>query len=173
MTMTELPPARRFPAERRDDTRRLLEDAARLSLRPRRRRWLTRTGVIAVASALLTTGGVATAYVAFRPAEHTTDVRCYSKVVDEQGDDFPGTTVTTRGEGSAGRTADADPIQACTDIWRQGVIRRGSRTAEGPDGRTHRVPAMQACVLENGTAAVYPSGDPDTCRNLGLPRLKR
>src|SRR5690606_9211296 len=172
MTMAQLPPPRQFPESRRADTRALLEAAARESLRPRRRRWLTRTGVAALAGLLLTSGGVATAYVAFRPAEHTSTVRCYTKVDDDQGKGFPGTTVSTEGDGSRGRTADANPVEACGDLWRQGVLRPGADTASGPDGRTHRVPTLRACVLDDGTAAVYPSRAPDVCQRLGFPRLR-
>lgn len=173
MTMTQLPRPREFPESRRAGTRALLEAAAGKTLRPRRRRWLTRGTVVALAAALLTTGGVATAYVAYRSADQLTDIRCYTKVTAEQGDNFPGTTVTTRGEGSRGRTADADPIKACGDLWRQGVLRPGARTAAGPDERAHKVPRLRACVLDDGAAAVYPSENPDTCKELGLPRLKR
>lgn len=167
------PPTRPFPPERRDDTRRMLEDAARATLRRRRRRWLGRTTVAVAAAALLATGGVATAYVGYRAAHHTSDVRCYTKVVRDKGDDFPGTTVTTRGAGSDGRTAPADPVRACADLWRQGVLRPGADTAGAVDGGTHRVPPLQACVLDDGTAAVYPAADGRTCAGLGLPRLRR
>lgn len=172
MTMTQLPPPRQFPENRRADTRALLEAAAGQSLRPRRHRWLTRTSVIALAGALFASGGVATAYVAFRPAEHTDTVRCYTKVVDDQGDDFPGTTVSTEGMGSRGRTVDANPVKACADLWRQGVLRRDAETAAGPDGKRHGAPTLQACVLDDGTAAVYPTRDQDACQRLGFPRLK-
>lgn len=173
MSLIQPPPTRPFPPGRRDQTRRVLEDAARATLRRRRRRWLSRTTIAAGAAALLTTGGVATAYVGYRAAHETSDVRCYTKVVRDSGEDFPGTTVTTRGTGSNGRTAPADPVRACADLWRQGVLRPGARTAGDVDGGTHRVPPLQACVLDNGIAAVYPAADPRTCAGLGLPRLRR
>lgn len=173
MTLIQPPPARPFPPQRRDETRQLLEDAARATLRRRRRRWLSRTTIAVGAAALLTTGGVATAYVGYQNAHQTTDVRCYTKVVRDEGEGFPGTTVTTRGTGSNGRTAPADPVRACADLWRQGVLRPGARTAGDVDGRTHRVPPLQACVLDDGTAAVYPAADERTCAGLGLPRLRR
>lgn len=173
MTMTQLPPAREFPASRRAQTRELLEAAAQQSLRPRRRRWLTRTTVALTVAALFTGGGVATAYVALRPADQLTDIRCYTKVDPNQSEEFPGTTVTSRGVGSSGRTAAADPIEVCGDLWRQGVLELGAKTAGGPGSTRQRAPQLQACVLDEGTAAVYPSRDPDICKRLGLPRLKR
>ncbi|MQA05291.1 MAG: hypothetical protein GEV07_22060 [Streptosporangiales bacterium] len=173
MTMTQLPPPREFPADRRAQTRELLEAAAARTLQPRRGRWLSRTTVVVVAAALFTGGGVATAYVAFRQADQLTDIRCYTKVDADQSADFPGTTVTSRGVGSQGRTAAADPIKVCGDLWRQGVLESGADTAAEPGNARQRAPRLQACVLDEGTAAVYPSRDSGVCRQLGLPRLKR
>jgi hypothetical protein len=68
-----------------------------------------------------------------------------------------------------------DALGVCATLWRQGLLRTGPQGAAAGAGRakpdqggTHPVPPLVACVLPNGTAAIFP-GTRATCAALGLP----
>jgi hypothetical protein len=151
--------------------------------RPAGRR-AARYAAILVGASILTVGGTALGYVAFRPATVpvSVELRCYTVASLEGGDNFPGTSI---GMGSpAGRDGTTDPpsaVAACADLWRDGFLELGQRgintdgCVEGgpcppPDRPVHPVPPLVACTLDSGVAAVFP-GDADTCAELGLPQL--
>jgi len=61
-------------------------------------------------------------------------------------------------------------LSVCADFWRQGILHPGpdgARGAPNPAGN-YPVPALVACVLADGTAAVFP-GARGTCAALSLP----
>jgi hypothetical protein len=123
---------------------------------------------------VLLIGGTAAAYVAFKPATVPVadQTRCYTKASLAGGDtNFFGTTVA-QARSADGTRAAASAVEACSALWRQGLLRLGSKQVGGPDtsGTTHPTPPLAACTLDNGVAAVFP-GDEQTCARLGLPRL--
>ncbi len=160
-----------FPHDRREHLRAYLRDTVGTS---HQASWRRPVVVVSVAAAVLAGGGVATAVLLEAPATDKSMVRCYWMVSGETGRDFPGTTV-----GAAGRQGEQVSITeaeaTCESLWQQGVMTdlwhgAGSSGTEPPGG--HAVPALQACVLPSGVAAVFPSDDANVCDSLGLPRLQ-
>ncbi len=171
--LIDLPPERTMPHAHMLARQQRIEQYA---AGPTRRRWATRNAVryamiVAGASALLI-GGTAAAYVAFKPATVPVadETRCYTKASLEGDKDFFGTTVSQAWSADGTRSA-ASAVEACSAVWRQGLLQLGSKQVGGPDtGTDHPIPPLMACALDNGVAAVFP-GDEQTCARLGLPRL--
>jgi hypothetical protein len=95
------------------------------------------------------------------------EARCYTEASLTGGNDF--TTVAELAPGR-GRAQVDDAISVCSDLWRQGFLALGAtHIAQRPDTSVnHQVPQLTACVLSDGTAAVFP-GPPSTCEALSLP----
>ncbi|MGW0660187.1 hypothetical protein [Streptodolium elevatio] len=127
-----------------------------------------------------TSTGVAVALVYPQPERATVIDRadCYSDT-DLTADPFHG------GSAQLGRLAGktdsaAAATELCADMWGLGLLRPGAPAvvvdANDPNlsaseqKRVHPVPGLVACVRD-GAAAVFPSDDPDFCRNAGLPPL--
>jgi len=153
-----------LPARRREAARRQLEDLVRRSPRPRRRvrPGLAAAGAVAV---VLSTGAAAVAVVAYRPVTNRTQARCYT-VASLPSADF--TTVLAPGRpGSSGQVRQA--VAVCSALFRQGYLRLGrpgmSRDPARRPGR--RVPALVACTMPDGEAAILPGG-PGACVRAGL-----
>jgi hypothetical protein len=171
--LIDLPPERSMPHTHMLARQQRIEQYAAGHMR---RRWASRNAaryamVIGGASALLI-GGTAAAYVAFKPATVPVadEARCYTKASLEGGKDFFGTTVSQAWSADGTRNA-ASAVEACSAVWRQGLLQLGSKQVGGPDtGTDHPIPPLVACTLDNGVAAVFP-GDEQTCARLGLPRL--
>lgn len=168
MTLFSPPPSRPLPAEHRDSMRRQLETI--VTEWPGRRRSRKRALVGAgVAVALCSAGGAA--YVQqSQPVTNHGLARCYSVASLAGGDQFHGTTIAAAGR--PGSTAQVDQaVSVCAALWRQGLLVPGAARAGNPPGGTaaHRVPPLVACVMPDGTAAVFP-GNSHTCPSLGLPQ---
>jgi hypothetical protein len=64
----------------------------------------------------------------------------------------------------------AAAIDQCAGLWKVGLLQPTGLDQNFDNVPDHPVPALAACVLDDGTAAVLP-GDDQTCRRLNLPRL--
>ncbi|HEX5198885.1 hypothetical protein ACFQS1_24595 [Paractinoplanes rhizophilus] len=173
--LAELPPERKMPAAHAQLRREALERHAAASLAPRSRRVTYRLVVVAAGASVLMFGGAAAAYVALKPATVPVadQTRCYTRASLKGGDhDFYGTTVGQAVPAAGQRKAEA-AVEICAALWRQGLLTAGSKEVGLPAGKSadHPVPALVACTLDNGVAAVLP-GDERTCARLGLPRLQ-
>lgn len=118
------------------------------------------------------------AYVAFAPATDQVIVRCFTLPDPGDGDDFYGTDLMLGRETRpgdvpvTGPVPITDPVTACADPWRQGLLSYGVKTpvAEELSPTALPVPQLTACVLESGIAGVFPA-DRGICARLGLPSL--
>lgn len=110
---------------------------------PRRRHLRLVTGVIIAAS--LGGAAVAAATILSRSPDEPESVSCWSESV-----------APPEAQVGLGWDGIDDPISICSDEWRGGRL--------GADGPPQ---PLQACVNEDGVAAVVP-GDETTCEHLGL-----
>jgi hypothetical protein len=178
--LKNVPELRPLPRSRRDADEALLRSTVRSTpaARPRRR-------LLAVASVgagtVLVVGGVAAAgsLLSARSADVHDSARCYSAVSSDFGDGFPGTTVALAATpGHPAADVPSQVLDLCSSVWAAGLLgpdggqvsaakdqKSGTLPTDGP------VPALAACVLPSGEAAVFP-GPPDTCASLGLAPLK-
>jgi len=93
--------------------------------------------------------------------------RCYTTAAYSSGDDFPGTTIGVP-DSASGPGAVADALDACSALWRAGILQPGSRTAiVSPSQAQYPVPSLVECLLPDGRGAVFP-GDTGLCAQLGL-----
>lgn len=170
MTRYDPPPVRPLSPGRRDAMRQQLERliAAGAARRQGRKPVLIATGAAAL---VLGTSAGAIVYVQqSRPVTNKSEARCYTEASLAGGDQFHGTTIAEAGvPGSKAQVANA--VSVCAVLWRQGFLLPGARgVARQPNTKArHRVPPLVACVMPDGTAAVFP-GNSRTCASLGLPR---
>jgi hypothetical protein len=144
-------------------TRAAMKRALRPELRERRGPGRLRVLAAGFAVAGLATTGAAT-YVAFREAPDQF-VHCYSELSRDFSIGFPGVDVAF----AAPDGERPDPVAQCAQVWRDGGLRQGESGPQVPDpGARLPVPELSACVLPDGSAAVFP-GDA-ACARLGLPR---
>ncbi len=54
-----------------------------------------------------------------------------------------------------------DPREICAEVWREGAMRPGTRTA----------PPLVACVLATGAVGVFPASGAGACERIGLADL--
>jgi uncharacterized membrane protein len=168
MTTFSPPPAPPMHEARRDAIRRQLTTMAATRRRSRRPLFLV-SGAVAVAIA---TSAGAYAYLPHSaPVTDKGQARCYTEASLSGGNDF--TTVGQLVPGKPGPAAIDSAVSLCADLWRQGFLGLGATSmAPRPDTSVrHQVPQLTACVLPDGTAAVFP-GPPSTCQALSLPRAK-
>lgn len=140
------------------------------ALANKHRRPLTALGV-AVGSAVVLTGAVGT-YAAFAPVQDTRMIRCFTSA------DLGGNSIYLSEAAPEGRQGDApeieNPVQACADMWMQGVLVAGIEDAQPPtpDANLPVLP-LTACVLDDTAAGpivgVLPGGR-DVCDQVVLPR---
>ena len=171
MTSYDQPPARELPADRRAAIHREL--AAVVAAPPSRRR---RPLLIAGAAVVVAAGTSAGAYAYVARSQPVTDkgeARCYT-VAGLSGGPQSYTSLaqaTPVNSGKPGQVTDA--LGDCASLWQQGFLRAGPRGAAMPTavpspGADKPVPPLVACVMPDGTAAVFP-GTRATCATLGLP----
>lgn len=172
MTRFDPPPTRPLPAWRRDTMRRQLETLVREH--PGRRAWRKPTVLAGAAAVVIGTSTGAIAYVQqSQPVTNKGEARCYTVASLAGGDNFQGTTIAAAATpGSKAQVNRA--VSVCAALWRQGFLLPGAAgIARSPDTtERHRVPPLIACVMPDGTAAVFP-GDSRTCAKLGLPRATK
>ena len=131
------------------------------------------------ALALVLIGGGASAYVAFRPVENETSVRCFAAADPSGRSHSPEVSlIGTEQETDSEPLPIDDPIAQCEVLWRNGIL----QPDDSPTHATHdpvpsddpsgAVPGLVACTLDEGIAGVFP-GDTSTCEQLGLPRTTR
>jgi hypothetical protein len=164
MTYFDPPSMAPLPAARHDAMRRQL--TTMVATRRQTRRPLLIVGTTA-AIAIGTSAG-AYAYVQHSaPVTGKSQAYCYT--VDTLAGGYF-TTIAAGPPGSSKTTQVADALSACGDFWRQGILRAGDRNPVPPGHANgiHPVPPLVACVLPDGTAAVFP-GPASTCTALGLP----
>ena len=163
-------PSLALPTQRRVAARRFLETTvAQWPDRQRRKRRFAVAGA-GVAVVLCTSAG-AFAYVQqSQPVTNKGEARCYTVASLAGGDHFHGTTIAAAGKpGSTTQVNQA--VSVCAALWRQGFLVPGAATVGSPRSGTadRPVPPLAACVMPDGTAAVFP-GDSRTCARLGLPK---
>ena len=168
MTQFETPPTRTLPEYRMAAMRRQLETV--VSRKSRRKPVFIAASAVAVAAG---TSAGAYAYVQHsEPVTDKDDARCYTVASLSAGPESFTTIAQAAGAGSS-RPAQVDnALSVCAALWRQGILDPGPQGAHGratpdPTGAS-RVPPLVACVLPDGTAAVFP-GTRSTCATLGLP----
>ena len=166
-------PSVTLPAQRRAAARQLLEMVVPQwpDQKRRRRRRLAVAG--AGAAAALCTSAGAFAYVQqSQPVTNKGEARCYTVASLSGGDQFHGTTIAAAGR--PGSTAQVNQaVSVCAALWRQGILVTGAATAGSPRSGTadRLVPPLVACVMPDGTAAVFP-GNSQTCASLRLPQAR-
>jgi hypothetical protein len=159
------PPAPPIPEAKRDAMRRQLVTMAATRRRSRRPLFLAGGAVLV---AIATSAG-AYAYVSqSAPVTAKGEARCYTEASLTAGNDF--TTIGQLASGGTGPVAIDDALSTCSDLWRQGFLELGGQgVVQQPDTLvSHAVPQLTACVMPDGTAAVFP-GPPSTCQDLSLP----
>ena len=174
-----IPPARAMRRERRDALRDVLEAEVARTRRPWWRRSWQGLAVGGGAVTLVLAGGVATAYVAFKPASNKASVLCYS-AASLKSDHVSGMRVAVAqrmpaatSSSDSGTVAIDDPVAACSQAWQDGLLTADGTHVVQPNSATAaKVPTLVACTLREGVAAVFP-GDPLTCERLGLPQTAR
>jgi hypothetical protein len=171
MTQFETPPARALPERRRTAMRRQLE--AEVTRKNRRRPLL-----IAASAAAVAVGTSAGAYAYVQHSEPVTDrsgARCYTVASLSAGPESFTTIAEATVVGSLRPAQVNNALGVCAAMWRQGILHpgpQGARSPATPDSAgSSPVPPLAACVLPNGTAAVFP-GTRSICATLGLPSAK-
>lgn len=168
MTRSDMPQARPLPDYRRTAVRRQLEAEVNRSQR--------RGPLLIAASAVVVAAGTsAGAYAYVQHSQPVTDknqARCYTVASLSAGPESF-TTIAQATPAGSSRPAEVDnALSVCAALWRQGILHRGPQGAHGPTtpsrAGTSPVPPLAACVLPDGTAAVFP-GTHSTCATLGLP----
>lgn len=151
--------------QRRTVTRRLLE--SEVSHRRRSRRPL----LITVSAVVVAAGAAGYAYAAHTaPVTDKNVATCYTIASLSGGPkSFTQIAQATRA-GSPTRAQVNNALSVCADFWRQGILRPGPEGAGGPPNPAggSPVPFLVACVLPDGTVAVFP-GTRTTCATLNLP----
>lgn len=167
MTDFDTPPSGTLPDHRVAAMRLLLESEVSRSRRPRKRL------LIAVGAAVVAAGAGAAGYAYTAHSAPVTDknvASCYTVASLSAGPGSYTQVAQATRAGSPTRAQVDNALSICADFWRQGILRPGPDGARGlPDaaGR-HPVPSLVACVLPDGTAAVFP-GTRATCAALNLP----
>jgi hypothetical protein len=168
MTQFETPPTRTLPEYRLAAMRRQLETVVN---RKRRRKPL----LIAASAAVVAAGTSAGAYAYVQHSQPVTDkndARCYTVASLSAGPESFTTIAQASMAGSTRPAQVGNAVSVCAALWRQGILHPGPQGARGratPDpAGTSQVPPLVACVLGDGTAAVFP-GIRSTCATLGLP----
>ncbi|MET4582961.1 hypothetical protein ABIE21_002471 [Conyzicola nivalis] len=159
---------------RTDAIRGLLAETIRDEPEFRRRR-IRRRLLIWGGVGLITIGGLSTAgSVLFGDAPLTDQsiVQCFSSTVPNADGTFPGSGATVATKDGPGRVDDA--LALCSEMWRHGILSSGyDPTAATYAPEETEVPALQVCVMRDGTAAVVPSEDAAICQALGMSALAR
>jgi hypothetical protein len=156
-----------LPARRRKAARRQLEQMVARSAKSRRR---VRPAAIAAGTSaiVLATGAAAIAAAVYQPVTNKTDARCFT-MADTSG--FATVIAAASKPGTKGAVEKARHV--CASLYRQGYLARGAqRINPRPRKGVHRVPPLQVCTWQDGTAAVFP-GREGTCAKLGLPAAAR
>lgn len=168
MSRSDMPHARPLPEYRRTAMRRQLE--AKVTRSHRRRPLLIAASAVVVAAS---TSAGAYAYVQHsQPVTDKNQARCYTVASLSAGPESF-TTIAQATPAESSRRAEVDnALSVCAALWRQGVLHPSRQGAHGPatpnPAGASPVPPLAACVLPDGTAAVFP-GTHATCATLGLP----
>lgn len=173
MTQFTPPPARPLPDDRRAAMRHQLTAVATRSRHRRRPLLIAATAVVVAAG----TSAGAYAYVQHSlPVADKSGARCYTVASLSAGRLSYATIGQATVAGSSRPAQVNNAVSACAALWRQGFLRPGPQGARGRanpgPAASDRVPPLVACVLPDGTAAVFP-GHPSTCVTLGLPNAAR
>lgn len=174
-------PTGTLPGARATATRQLLEREVSRSHRSRRPLFIA-AGAVVLAAGASAAGFAYTAHSA--PVTDKYTGRCYTvaSLSDGSGSYMGFSEANRPGEPSAKLDVNGD-LTTCAGNWRWGFLRPGPHGAEGT-GKTypnstminlagndpygnHPVPPLVACVLSDGTAAVFP-GNHGTCAALHL-----
>lgn len=162
-----------LPARRREAARRQLEHVVKRSaktgrrVRPSGRR--PKPAVLTAVVAVVAIGaGAAFAVVQDQPVTNRSGARCYT-VPDPNSSDY--TTIAVAGSPTPGKPVPlSDALSVCALLFRQGFLRPdGAGIERFPDtSKVHQVPPLVACIMRDGTAAVFP-GSHGICERIGLP----
>jgi hypothetical protein len=173
MTQFTPPPARTLPEDRRAAMRHQLTAVVAGSHHRRRPLAIAASAVVVAAA----TSAGAYAYVQHsQPVTDKSEARCYTVASLSAGPESYATIAQATMAGSPRPAQVANAVSICAALWRQGFLHSGpqgarGRATPGPAG-SGQVPPLVACVLPDGTAAVFPGTAP-TCATLGLPNAAR
>lgn len=173
MSQIDPPTIRPLQGPRRDAMRQQLEAIVAGQPGPRRGHKTAVIGGAAIVAALGTAAGAFIYVQQSQPITNKTEARCYTVASLEGGDQFHGTTVAAAGRPGSKAQVDS-AVSVCAALWRQGFLLPGAAQIASPHNTAvrHRVPSLVACVMPDGTAAVFP-GDGRTCAKLGLPLARK
>ncbi|MBO0982689.1 hypothetical protein [Rathayibacter sp. SD072] len=145
-----------------------VRDEPELRRKRRRQKFVLWGGVGALTVGLATTG----ATMLLNEAEVTdrSIVHCLSSTTPNLDGSYPGSAATIAESEGPGRVDDA--LALCTQMWQQGVLSTDvDPTAPTQEGEDAAVPALQVCVMRDGTAAVVPGESDSTCQMVGMAPL--
>lgn len=128
------------------------------------------SGAGLITAAVLTTG--AAILFGSVPVTDKTIVHCLSSTTPNPDGSYPGSSATIATSNGPGRVDDA--LNLCEQMWEQGVLSPAvDPTAPTQSPGPVTVPALQVCVMRDGTAAVVPSENSSVCQSLGMASLER
>lgn len=136
----------------------------------RRRRIGFAVGAGAFAAVAIGVGVAASAGAFDSPVGNRNTAHCYTTADLDRADNHNNFAVAVSADDPrANGDAAAQAMDICSNQWAVGRFSTTTPTfpdyASGPT--THRVPALTACVLDNGEVAIFP-GTAKTCIGLGL-----
>lgn len=172
MDLLDIPPARSLNPSTRSQHLRMLQHEVRSpsdACHQIGRRWwvvggLTAGATMCIAAAVVLQAG---------PATDQSLVRCHSMQEVTDGPKFNGTSVAEATPGSGAPIPMVRALEACEDLWRQGVILEGAGGAHPPVLVPLPAPSLVGCLARDGVAEVFPTdtaGD-GLCARLGLAEL--
>ncbi len=154
-----------LPARRREAARRQLVALVESSPPPGRPR---KSAAITAGAAVLvvTTGAAAFAVVGSQPVTDRAQARCYPVASASAGRYVSIGAASEPDRAAAVRNA----VRVCAALFRQGILQVGvpGVITSANTAVKHPVPALVACTMSSGIAAVFPGGH-RTCAELGLP----
>jgi hypothetical protein len=141
---------------------------------PRFSRAQKASAVVAAAAGLAValTGGAIAVVQASQEQVHYS-ARCFPTAsITERYADVGVPRAVDRVTGQEAERLILDPVTACGDLWRMGLVGRDVAPAD-PNAADFPVPALVGCTLQNGVGAAFPRGastltEEEFCRDLGL-----
>lgn len=159
----------------RDERRLQLADFVLTEIHEPPRRSRRTLGILAAVVAALTLTGGVTAYAWIARTEAPKDpyvVYCYNEATSaDRGEGWIGATVTAVPDLDGENRPRLAAIASCTNAWDLGALHAPGTPRPAKD-TGNPVPALTACVDNDGYAVVFPSNDPTTCTRLGIADLE-
>lgn len=96
-------------------------------------------------------------------------VHCLSSATRNPDGSYPGSQATISTGTGEGRVEDA--LELCSQMWEQGVLNDGFDPDRPTNSPGTAPPALQVCVMPDGSAAVVPGPTSAVCSMIGLAPL--